>query len=133
MSRQRGQAGAIVLIGIVILVLAVIGLFAVCTPGEDDHSLGRGPSAQSTRLASHEYRDCDPEWDDCGYGGGGNYGDGNYGQGRNSGGGGGNGNRGRRGDRQDSGRDSCHSFCGNTVVIPMPGETTTTTRGGQGD
>lgn len=127
MSRPRGQVGVIILIGIAILVLAVIGLFAVCTPGEDDHSLGKA------QIAYHQDRDCDPDWDDCGYGDGGNYGDGNYGQGRNSGGGGGNGNRGRRGDRQESGRDSCHSFCGNTVVIPMPGETTTTTRGGQGD
>lgn len=36
--RQRGWAG---MLAIAIGVLALIGLLAVCTPGEDDHSLGR--------------------------------------------------------------------------------------------
>lgn len=40
MTGQRGQFGIIIGVIMVILVLALIGLFAVCTPGEDDHSLG---------------------------------------------------------------------------------------------
>lgn len=41
MTRQHGQFGIILGVGLVILVLAVIGLFAVCTPGENDHSFGK--------------------------------------------------------------------------------------------
>jgi hypothetical protein len=45
-------------------------------------------------------------------------------------GGGGNGNKGRSGDDQ-RGDKNCHSFCGNTIIIPplpgMRGGTTTTT------
>jgi hypothetical protein len=48
------------MLAIAIGILALIGLLAVCTPGEDDHSLGR------IQLVSHD-RDC--EWDgDCGGG-----------------------------------------------------------------
>lgn len=41
MTGQRGQFGIILGVVLVVLVLAIIGLFAVCTPGEDDHGLGR--------------------------------------------------------------------------------------------
>lgn len=124
--RQRGGAvgGLLAAIGFVVVVMAIA--FAVC--------MSTTGASQSRSLAPAVTRhddggDCD--WDgDCGDSG---YNEGGYGQGRNSGGGGGNGNRGRKGDHQRSGRDSCHSFCGNTIVIPMPGETTTTTRGDQGD
>lgn len=57
MRCQRGQFGIILGAVLVVLVLALIGLFSVCTPGEDDHSLG------AIQLASH-YDDGD------GYGGG---------------------------------------------------------------
>lgn len=55
--RERGQAFIIIIL--IILVLALVGLFAICTPGEDDHSLGR------IQLVSHD-RGCDPDYDDCG-------------------------------------------------------------------
>lgn len=55
--RQRGQA--IIFLIAAVLVLALIGLMAVCTPGEDDHSLGR------LQLVSHHHRDrCDYD-DEC--------------------------------------------------------------------
>jgi hypothetical protein len=43
--------------------------------------------------------------------------------------GGGNGNKGRDGDEQRGDRN-CHSFCGNTIIVPTPfgSSTTTTTR-----
>lgn len=124
--RERGGAvgNLLAAIGLVVVVMAII--FSVCmstTGASQPHSL-------APAVTRHD--DCDSDWDgDCGDGSG--YNEGGYGQGRNSGGGGGNGNRGRKGDHQRSGRDSCHSFCGNTIVIPMPGETTTTTRGDQGE
>jgi len=40
-KQNAGQFGLVVGIVIVVLALAIIGLFAVCTPGENDHSLGR--------------------------------------------------------------------------------------------
>jgi len=42
--------------------------------------------------------------------------------------GGGNGNKGRDGDTQ-RGDKNCHSFCGNTIIIPNPMESSTTTTG----
>jgi len=53
--RQQGQAFLIMIM--IVLVLALIGLAAVCTPGEDDHSLGR------VELVSHHRDRCD--YDDC--------------------------------------------------------------------
>lgn len=44
--------------------------------------------------------------------------------------GGGNGNKGRDGDTQ-RGDKNCHSFCGNTIIIPNPMESSTTTTTGQ--
>ena len=70
--RQRGQFLPLGIGVIILLVLAFIGLLAVCTPGEDDHTLGK------IQLVSHEYRDGgDCEWEgDCGdgYYSGGDYG-----------------------------------------------------------
>lgn len=98
MTRQRGQFGLVVGIVLVILALALIGLFAVCTPGENDHSLGR------VRLVSHQRDDGDCDWNgDCG--------DDSY---RNEYG------RGRNGDQGRAGRDQCHSFCNNVIIIPDP-------------
>lgn len=60
-ENQRGQA-ILILIG-VILMLALIGLLAVCTPGEDDHGDGLG----RVELVSHDYRggsDC-YQYGDC--------------------------------------------------------------------
>lgn len=61
MTRQRGQFGLVIGVVLVVLALALIGLFAVCTPGEDDHSLGR------SQVAYHERDDGDCDWNgDCG-------------------------------------------------------------------
>lgn len=57
MRRQHGQA--VLFVVLVVLVLALVGLFSICTPGENDHSLGR------VELISHRHR-CDPDYDDCG-------------------------------------------------------------------
>lgn len=108
MSRQRGQLGIIVGIVIVILVLALIGLFAVCTPGEDDHSLGK------IQLASHERGRCYDEYD-CGDGGEDSGGDGGYSGGHQGYGGGG----GRSGDNDQRGDHNCRNFC--FYGVPLPG------------
>jgi len=55
-KRDRGQALLIMIM--IVLVLALIGLAAVFTPGENDHSLG------PLQTISH-HRDCDPDYDDC--------------------------------------------------------------------
>jgi hypothetical protein len=96
-------------IGFVVVAL-VVGTCVACN--DDDKKDSYAP----TQLVSHRYDDgdCDPGWDDCG----GQDGD-SYGRGYNSGGGGGNGNRGRRGDNQ-RGDKNCHSFCGNTIIVPTP-------------
>lgn len=55
---EHGQALLFIVIGVIIL--ALIGLFAVCTPGEDDHGLGR-----PVLVSHHRDRDrCDYE-DEC--------------------------------------------------------------------
>lgn len=67
-KQNAGQFGVILVCGMVVLVLALIGLFAVCTPGEDDHSLGR------IQVAYHERGRCYDEYDcDDGYGEGDGY------------------------------------------------------------
>ena len=55
-GRDRGWVG---MLAIAVGILTLIGLLAVCTPGEDDQGLG------PLRLVSH---DCDPDWEDCGRG-----------------------------------------------------------------
>lgn len=68
--KQRGQVLPLMVGIVVVLVLAVIGLMAVCTPGEDDHGLG------VVQLVSHHQ----DYGDDDGYGNGssgGDYGNGN--------------------------------------------------------
>jgi hypothetical protein len=113
-SRPRGQLGLIVGIVVVILALALIGLFAVCTPGEDDHSLGR------TLVAYHERDDC-YDYGDCGDEGGyddGRGGDGGYSGGHQGYGGGG----GRSGDYDGGPGDDCRNACGNTIIVPTPGD-----------
>jgi hypothetical protein len=84
-----------------IVVLFVLALFAVCSLGDDDESLGR------VQLVSHDYEcqshDCGDDW------GGGS--DGNTGYG----GGGGQG-----GDTDQRGDHNCRNFC--FYGIPAPGE-----------
>ena len=108
MRDERGGAiwGLLGAIGLVVVLMAI--LFSVClaNAGARPHSLG------TVQLVSHQRDDCDPDWEPCDGG--------DYGGYHSDYGGGGNGNRGRRGDHQKSGRDSCHSFCGNTIIVPDP-------------
>lgn len=46
-------------VGIVVIILAIVGFFALCTGDDDADTLG------SIELVSHEYGGCDPSWDDC--------------------------------------------------------------------
>lgn len=100
------------IVGIIVFVLAVIGLFALCNESEGDiDTLGR------VELVSHEYEE-DRCWDygDCGgydeRNGG--YGDGRGGDGRFGGG--------RSGDYDGGPGDDCRNACGNTIIVPTPGE-----------
>lgn len=104
---ERGGAiyGLLAAIGFVVVLMAII--FAVC--------MGNAGATQHRSLApvASRYDDGDcQEYGDCDDGGdyGGYHGD--YG-------GGGNGNRGRKGDNQ-RGDKNCHSFCGNTIIVPTP-------------
>jgi hypothetical protein len=86
--------------GLVVVVLAVIGAFAVCNETEEE-ATGSVP----LELA-HHYDD----WDDDGS-------DGNTGY---AGGGG------RSGDYDGGPGDDCRNLCGNTIIVPTPGD-----RGGE--
>jgi hypothetical protein len=101
--RQRGQ----VLIGLAVAIgfLALIGLLAVCTPGENDHSLGR------LEFVSHDY-ECQSH--ECGGGDGDNWGGGSDG---NSGG---DYEGGRSGDNDQRGDHNCRNFC--FYGVPLPGQ-----------
>jgi hypothetical protein len=105
MRDERGGAigGLLAAIGFVVVAMAI--LFAVCMS-----NAGAQPTPARHRGS------CDQRYDD----GGRNCNDGTQG--------GGNGNKGRDGDTQ-RGDKNCHSFCGNTIIIPTPGATTTTTDG----
>lgn len=100
---NRGSAvvGFLAAIGLVVVLL---GLFLG----------GCFSSAGATQISRH-HPSCDSNYDEDN---GRNCNDGTQG--------GGNGNKGRDGDDQ-RGDKNCHSFCGNTIIIPMPGSTTTTT------
>lgn len=65
---QRGDWRFGPIIGLVIVVLAIIGLFAVCF--DDDDGDGDIDTLGRLELVSHDYG-CDPAWEDCG----GRYGD----------------------------------------------------------
>jgi hypothetical protein len=104
---ERGSVvvGILAAIGLVVVIMGLIlgGCFA-----------NAGASQVQRR---HRQPSCDQGYDD----GGRNCNDGTQG--------GGNGNKGRDGDEQ-RGDKNCHSFCGNTVIIPNPMEPTTTTTAG---
>lgn len=87
---------ALALIG-AIVVLFVLALFAVCSLGDDDESLGR------VQVASHE---C---YEDCGDFSGGS--DGNTGY---------DGEGGQGGDTDQRGDHNCRNFC--FYGVPYPGQ-----------
>jgi hypothetical protein len=108
--RKQNAGQALLFIVCIVVLLAVIGLFTVCTPGENDHSLGR------IQLVSHDH-DGDCDW--SGQCGGydernGGYGDDRGGDGRFGGG--------RSGDYDGGPGDDCRNACGNTIIVPTPGE-----------
>lgn len=99
----EGQLGIIVAI-VVVLILAMIGLFSVC--GDDDEN-GMGP----------RHHDCDPYYEDCYGSPEGRGGDGGESGGHQGYGGGG----GRSGDYDGGPGDDCRNACGNTIIVPTPG------------
>lgn len=83
---ERGAITFGPIVGVIVIVLAFIGLLAICNENEevDTDGLGR------VELVSHEYGECDPYYEDCGgdrYGYGSDYGseDRNRNRGRNRG------------------------------------------------
>jgi hypothetical protein len=104
-----------VLVGALSLLLGTAGAVAAHqTPRRPGEGRALRSAVHLVDLERHR-RGCDPDWDDCG-------GSGNYGRDQ----GGGNGNKGRDGDDQ-RGDKNCHSFCGNTIIVPgLPSSTTTT-------
>lgn len=96
------------IVGFVVLFGIVAGACISCD--DDDHD-----SFRPVQLASHERNRC---YDDC---------DDDWGRGSGNGNSGYDGEGGRSGDTNQRGDRNCRNVCGNTVTIPMPGETTTTT------
>jgi len=72
---------------------------------------GAGPASAARHR--HERSRC---YDDCD--GGDSYGDGGSGGGQGASGG--DYGHGKNGDQGDAGRDQCHSFCNNIIIIPNP-------------
>lgn len=139
MRSERGAWSVGPIAGIVIAVLAVIGLLAVCSEGDGDVETLRfpvtlvaveSPSAQAGPVgdggASPRDHDgcwdggCSDDWRGGGYRehNGGGSGDGRGGDGRFGGG--------RSGDYDGGPGDDCRNACGNTIIVPSPG-------GGEGE
>ena len=104
-----GQLGILVAIAVV-LILAMVGLFAIC--GNDD-----GDPSGLARVTNHEGGD--PCWDYGACGGG--YDERNGGSGDSRGGDGRYGG-GRSGDYDGGPGDDCRNACGNTIIVPTPGD-----------
>jgi hypothetical protein len=68
---------------------------------------GAGPAYAAHRRDRCRYEDCGDRYGDGGSGGGQGASGGDYGHGKN-------------GDQGDAGRDQCHSFCNNVIIIPDP-------------
>lgn len=99
---MRNERGAITfgpVIGVIVIVLAIIGLFAVCTEDDDDLESHR------VEWVSHDH---DDGYEDDGWGRGS---DGNSG---------GEYEGGRGGDNDQRGDGNCRNFC--VYGVPMPGE-----------
>lgn len=90
-----------------VALLLVFGLFALCNDDEGDPD-----SFGTIQLVSHDY-----DYGDCGGGydeRSGGSGDGRGGDGRFGGG--------RSGDYDGGPGDDCRNACGNTIIVPTPGE-----------
>jgi hypothetical protein len=94
---ERGEWSVGPIAGIIIIVLAIIGLLAVCSDDDADvDTLGR------IELVDHEYDD--------GWGGGGSDGNSGY-----------DGEGGRSGDYDGGPGDDCRNFCDNIIYVPGTG------------
>ena len=105
---EHGAYNPGLIVTIIIVVLAIIGLFAVCGGNDVDQDL-RG----RIQLVDHEW---DYGWDDRGGGyreDSGGSGDRRGGDGRFGGG--------RSGDYDGGPGDDCRNACGNTIIVPTPG------------
>jgi hypothetical protein len=95
--------------GIVLVLLAAVGLFALC--GDNDNEVD--DEVGIAWIADHEW---DYGWGDD-HGGyderNGGYGDRRGGDGRFGGG--------RSGDYDGGPGDDCRNACGNTIIVPTPG------------
>ena len=104
MPRERGTYNPGLIVTIIIVVLAIIGLFAVCGGNDGDiDTLGR------IQLVDHEW---DAGWDEDRGGGDGGYSEGHQGYG---------GGGGRSGDMEQGDGRNCRNFCDNVIYVPDPG------------
>ena len=91
MNSERGAITFGPVIGLIVIVLAIIGLLAVCNDSDGDiDTLSR------IELIDHEYED-------------------DYGSDGNSGY---DGEGGRSGDMDQGGDDNCRNFCDNVITVP---------------
>jgi hypothetical protein len=108
MKGERGVWTFGPIAGLVIVILAVVGAFAICTD-EDEEIDGLGRVEQ---LADHDWGgECWDEYDCYGRGGDGGYSGGHQGYG---------GGGGRSGDYDGGPGDDCRNLCGNTIIVPTP-------------
>ena len=105
---ERGAITFGPIVGVIVIILAFIGLLAICNENEDIDTDGLG----RVELVSHEYDGgCDPYYDDC------------YDDDR------GRAYEGERGSRNGRDKRTCFFGCDNIIVIPNPLDP----GGGQGD
>lgn len=107
---ERGAITFGPIVGFFVVVLAIIGFFAVCTDGDGDID-----TWAPVQVAGHEYDDgC---WDGECYSydeRNGGSGDGRGGDGRYAGG--------RSGDMEQGDGRNCRNACDNTIIVPTPGD-----------
>jgi hypothetical protein len=104
-NSERGDFRFGPIAGLVIIALALIGLFAICSDDNDEID-GYAP----VQLVDHEYDDGDRYRyeEDSGGSGDRRGGDGRYAGGRS-------------GDYDGGPGDDCRTGCNNTIIIPAPG------------
>jgi hypothetical protein len=107
---ERGAITFGPVIGVIVIILAFVGLLAICNENEEVDTLGR------IQWASHEYDERDRCYGEECYSydeRSGGSGDGRGGDGRFGGG--------RSGDYDGGPGDDCRNACGNTIIVPTPG------------
>jgi hypothetical protein len=94
-------------IGFVVVFAFVAGTCAFCGDDDDHNSQ---PHAMAVVARHHEQPRC---YDDC---------DDDWGRGSGNGNSGYDGEGGRSGDYDGGPGDDCRNACGNTIIVPMPGQ-----------